>query len=158
MPLNKKIMSKEDWERQDRLTQATSMFAFEILQLKKEKAKISVEIRERGKELQKCCRKIAAAGGKARITNSDTTIIVKGSFDPELYNPEIGSYEMKKCKKSKPAINPELADEIDKIYKLTFGYFGSKLAQLSSQFQIICQRFWVLDQTQKGEKENASKV
>ncbi len=157
-PINKKILTKDDWDRQDRLTQAISVFAFEILQLKKQKVEVIDGLTKRGKELQICCRKIAKAGGKATQAGDEKIYVVKGSFAPEIFNPEIGNFTIEKSKTEPSkgmALNPALADELDKIYKLTFGYFGTKLTQLASQFEIICKRFWMLDQTQekKGKKE-----
>lgn len=147
-----KILTKEEWRKQDLLMQATSHFAFEILQLKKDKNVVVDELIERGKELQTCCRKIAKAGGKATQVGSKKMYVVRGSFDQELYDPKIGSFETKETR-AEHVVNPALADELEKIYKLTYGYFGTKLTQLSSQFEITCKRFWILDQTQPMEGE-----
>ena len=149
-------MNQEEMKKQDLLVQATSVFAFEILQLKKQKAEVVDQLVERGKELQICCRKIAKAGGKATKVGSKKMYITKGSFAGELYNPELGNYEDKPTPES-TSINPALADQLEIIYKLTYGFLGTKLTQLASQFEITCKRFWTLDQTQpmKGKKNDS---
>lgn len=122
-------------------TRETSMMAFEIMQLKREKTKAIKELKERGKELQIVCRKIQATGGKTTKKDSEAIYIIKGSFEPELFNPEIGGYETGKCSK-KLEIEPALADELEQIHKLTYSYYGTKLAQLAGQFETICKAYW----------------
>ncbi len=124
----------------------TGLFAFEVMKLKRAKSQRIAELKERGKELQIVLRKIKAAGGKASKPGSDSIYVVKGSFEPELFNPEIGNYEIKKGS-VKYSINPELADELEKIHALTYGYYATVLGQLAGAFETLCKEFW------KKEKE-----
>lgn len=132
----------------------TGQFAYEIMQLKREKSAKVAELKERGKELQIVCRKIQKAGGKTSKIDSDKIYIVKGSFESELYNPEIGNYSVE-IDKRKYSFNPELADELEKIHNLTFGYYGTILTQLASRFEIICKTFW---KTEKEKMTNDSRI
>lgn len=132
-------------------TKETGLFAFEVMLLKREKSKVIEELKERGKELQIVCRKIKATGGKATKKDSEFVYIIKGSFEPELFNPEIGRYETDKCSKELE-IEPALTDELEQIHKLTYGYYGTELAQLSGQFETLCKTFW------KQEKEETNPI
>lgn len=124
----------------------TGEFAYKVMQLKRTKSQRIAELIERGKELQIVLRKIKNAGGKAKKIKSRTMYVVKGSFEPDLFNPEIGNYTIEKVDFLK-SINPELADELEKIHSLTYGYYGTVLAQLAGQFETLCKFFW------KEEKE-----
>lgn len=142
--MNNKLYLLNDFQQMDKLTQETGIFAYEIYRLKKEKINVIDELMKRGKELQICCRKIKQAGGMATKSKDKKLYIVKGSFAEELYDPKKGSYEIGKTNENKE-INPELADEIEKIHQLTFGLLGSKLTQLTNQFEMTCKKFWVTE-------------
>ena len=119
----------------------TGLFALEAVRLKREKSQRIAELKERGKELQIVLRKIKVKSGRATKKGSDKLYIVKGSFASELFDPKIGNYEIKKYNKDKEE-NPELADELEKIYNLTYGYYATVLAQLAGTFETLCKDFW----------------
>jgi hypothetical protein len=119
----------------------TGLFALEAVRLKREKSKRIAELKERGKELQIVLRKIKVNGGRATKYGSDKFYIVKGSFRSDLFDPKIGNYEIKKVQKHH-IMNPELADELEKIYNLTYGYYATVLAQLAGTFETLCKEFW----------------